>query len=125
MLWFLSEPKEDILEHRPLGALWLAGNVIDPPIWCGAATTTLCGGRGDPHPLWRSSLVKIWIKVTAVLSTEETWWLSSNTLSECYNNVNVGVPLWLIEPQDKHPRQEFASFYPALYVSAFYTSFLV
>ena len=49
----------------------------------------------------------------------------SDTLSECFNNVDVGVLLWLTEPQDKHPRQEFLSFYPALYVSAFYTSFLV
>ena len=23
-------------------------HVIDPPAWCGAATTTLYGGRGDP-----------------------------------------------------------------------------
>ena len=57
VLWFISEPKQD------LGALapWrvkLAGNVIDPPTWCGAATTSLCRGRGDPHPLWRSSLVE-------------------------------------------------------------------
>ena len=49
----------------------------------------------------------------------------SDTLSERSNNVDVGVPLWLTEPRDKHPRQEFASSYPALYVSAFYTSFLV
>ena len=49
----------------------------------------------------------------------------SDTLSECFNNVDVGVPLWLTEPQDKHPRREFASSYPALYISAFHTSFLV
>ena len=36
------------LVRRPLGAVKLASNVIDPPTWCGAATTTLCGGRGDP-----------------------------------------------------------------------------
>ena len=35
-------------------------------------------------------------------------------LSECYNNMDVGVPLWLTEPRDKHPRQEFAISYPAL-----------
>ena len=114
MLWFLSEPKEDILERRPLGALWLAGNVIDPPTWCGVATTTLCRGRGDPHLLWRSSLVEPGAKVTMIVFTEETWRPSSNTLSECYNNVDIGVPLWLTEPRDKHPRQEFAIYYPAL-----------
>ena len=99
--------------RRPLGAVKLAGNVIDPPTWCGAATTSLCGGRGDPHPLWRSSLVEPGAKVTVIVFTEETWWPSSNTLSECYNNVDVGVPLWLTEPRDKHPRQEFAISYPA------------
>ena len=31
------------LVRRPLGAVKLADNVIDPPIWCGAATT-LCAG---------------------------------------------------------------------------------
>ena len=53
-------------------------------------------------------------KVTVIVFTEEIWWPSSNTLSECYNNVDVGVPLWLTEPRDKHPRQEFAISYPAL-----------
>ena len=52
-------------------------------------------------------------KVTVIVFTEETWWPSSNTLSECYNNVDVGVPLWLTEPRDKHPRQEFAFSYPS------------
>ena len=97
MLWFISEPKQE------LGA----------PTWCGAATTSLCGGRGDPHPLWRSSLVESGAKVTVIVFTEETWWPSSNTLSECYNNMDVGVPLWLTEPRDKHSRQEFATSYPA------------
>ena len=56
---------------------------------------------------------------------EETWWPSSNTLSECYNNVDVGVPLWLTKPRDKHPRQEFASSYHALYVLHFILAILV
>ena len=61
-------------------------------------------------------------KVAMIVFTEETWWPSRNTLSECYNNVDVGVPLWLTELQDKHPHQDFVSSYPALYVSAFHTS---
>ena len=61
-------------------------------------------------------------KVTVIVFTEETWWPSSNTLSECYNNVDVGVPLWLTEPRDKHPRQEFAISYPTLLASVFHTS---
>ena len=113
MLWFFTEPKEDSV-RRPLGALEAHRHVIDPPTWCGAATTTLCGGRGDPHPLGRSSLVEPGAKVTVIVFTEETWWPSSNTLSEYYNNVDVGVPLWLTEPRDKHPCREFAFSYPAL-----------
>ena len=53
----------------------------------------LCGGRGDPLLWWRSSLVEPGAKVTVIVFTEETWWPSSNTLSECYNNIDVGVPL--------------------------------
>ena len=113
VLWFISEPKQELGAPAP-GSVKLAGNVIDPPTWCGAATTSLCGERGDPHPLWRSSLVEPGAKVTVIVFTEEIWWPSINTLSECYNNVDVGVPLWLAEPRDKHPRQEFASSYPSL-----------
>ena len=51
--------------------------------------------------------------------------IAEKRYSECFNNMDVGVPLWLTEPRDKYPRQEFAFSYPALYVSAFYTSFLV
>ena len=72
MLWFSCEPKEDSV-RRPLGALEARRHVIDPPTWCGAATTTLCGGRGDPHLLWANSLVESEIKVTVIVFTEETW----------------------------------------------------
>ena len=96
MLWFSSKPKEELgapapwsceahrQRHRPSDLVW-SGN------------DTLCGGRGDPHPLWRSSLVEPGAKVIVIVFTEETWWPSSNTLSECYNNMDVGVPLWLTE----------------------------
>jgi len=46
--------------------------VNDPPACCGVASTTLCGGRGDPHPSWASSLVESGIKVTVIVFTEET-----------------------------------------------------
>ena len=59
-------------------------------------------------------------KVTVIVFTEETWWPSSNTLSECYNSIDVGVTLWLTEPRDKHTRREFASSYLTLYVSTLY-----
>ena len=50
-----------------LGVLVARRLVFDPPAWCGAASTNLCGGHGDPHPSWRSTLVKIGIKVTVRL----------------------------------------------------------
>ena len=53
-------------------------------------------------------------KVTVIVFTEETWWPISNTFSEYYNNMDVGVSLWLTEPRDKHPRRKFAFSYPAL-----------
>ena len=49
-----------------LGVLVARRQVYDPPTWCGAVLTILCGGRGDLHPLWRSSLVENRIKVTVV-----------------------------------------------------------
>ena len=107
----MNQKKNLVCRHH--GALKARRHVIDPPTWCGTATTSLCGGCGDLRPLWRSSLVEPGAKVTVIVFTEKTWWPSSNTLSEYYNNVDVGVPLWLTEPRDKHPHQEFAIYYPA------------
>ena len=45
---------------------------IDPPAWCGAATTNLYGDVETPSPLWASSLVESGIKVTVIVFTEET-----------------------------------------------------
>ena len=41
---YLSEP-------AILGVLVTRRDVNDPPTWCGAASTTLWGGHGDPHLL--------------------------------------------------------------------------
>ena len=113
MLWFFSEPKQDFgalapwsiggspARHRPSDLVW-------------SGDDNLVRGTWNPHSLWRSSLVELGAKVTVIVFTEETWWPSGNTLSECYNNVDVGVPLWLTEPWDEHPRREFAFSYPAL-----------
>jgi hypothetical protein len=43
--WILSEPQVVSRCASSLESWWLA---IDPPSWCGAATTALCGERGDP-----------------------------------------------------------------------------
>ena len=106
-----------------LGALVARRQVNDPPPWYGAASTKLCGGR-RPLLCGQSPLVEPGAKVIVIEFTEETWWPSRNTLSECYNNVDVGVPLWLTEPRDKHPRREFVSSYSALYVPHFILAFL-
>ena len=42
VLWFISEPKQELSVPAPW-SMKLAGNVIDPLTWCGAATT-LCAG---------------------------------------------------------------------------------
>ena len=72
VLWFSSEPKQELgapapwsfearrQRHRPSDLVW-------------SGDDTLCGGRGDPHPLWRSSLVEPGAKVTVIVFTEETW----------------------------------------------------
>jgi hypothetical protein len=46
------------------GPKWLTGNRHRPSdlVWSGE--DTLCGGRGDPLPWWRNSLVEGGIKVT-------------------------------------------------------------
>ena len=66
----MNQKKNSVRRH--LEALKARRHIIDPPTWCGVATTTLCGGRGDPHPLWRSSLVELVAKVTVIVFTEET-----------------------------------------------------
>ena len=48
---------------RPSGLVWSGDDIF---VW----------GRGDPHPLWRSSLVEPGTKVTVIVFTEETWWPS-------------------------------------------------
>jgi hypothetical protein len=42
-----------------LGPKWLTGNRLRPSglVWSGE--DTLCEGRGDPIPKWRSSLVEV------------------------------------------------------------------
>ena len=66
MSWFLSEPYLYLGVPAILGVLVALRQVYDPPAWCGAAWTALSRGRGDPHPLWRSSIVENEIKVTVV-----------------------------------------------------------
>ena len=71
VLRFISKPKQELGVPAPW-SVKLASNVIDPPTLCGAATTFLYGGHGDPLPSWTSSLVENGIKVTMIGFTEET-----------------------------------------------------
>ena len=90
MLWFSSEPKQELGAPAPWSFEGSPATSCDPPTWCGAATTLCAGDVETPILCGRSSLV------------------------EPGANMDVGVPLWLTEPRDKHPRQEFAISYPAL-----------
>ena len=62
------EPSHVLGEPAILGVFVACWHILDSLAWCGAASPTLCGGRGDPHPSWRSSLVESGIRVTGELS---------------------------------------------------------
>ena len=47
VLWFSSEPKQELGAPAPW-SVKLAGNVIDLPTWCGAATTLCAGDMKTP-----------------------------------------------------------------------------
>ena len=65
-------PCEPVLDWTKLylGALAILGVLVDrrhvnnAPAWCGATSTSLCMGRGDPYPSWRNYLVENGIKMT-------------------------------------------------------------
>ena len=46
--------------------------------------------------------------------------VGSDTLRECFNNVDVGASLWQTEPRDKSSYREFDSFHPSLLAFAFH-----
>ena len=96
MLWFLSEPKEDFgvpapwsfegspARHQPSDSVW-------------------SGDDNFVRGTWRPPSF-----VEKLLS-------GTRGQGDCdCVHVDVGVPLWLTEPRDKHPRREFAFSYPAL-----------
>ena len=110
---------------RPLGAL-LARRQRQRPsdlVWSGV--DNFVRGTWRPHLSWWSSLVENGIKVTVIVFTEETWLSWSNTLRECFDNVDIGVPLWLTEPRDKSSCREFASSHPTFTFPHFILAILV
>ena len=84
-------------------------HIIDPPAWCGAATTTLYGGRGDSLSFVGKLLNEKRDQGNRDCVHRRDLIAGSDTLRECFNNVDVGAPWWQSEPQDKSSRQEFAS----------------
>ena len=55
---------------------------------------------------------------------EETWLPGSDTLRECFNNMDVGAPLWQSELRDKSSCREFASSHPSFKLLHFILYFL-
>ena len=76
-------------------------HIIDPPAWCGAVTTTLYGGRGDPLSFVGKLLSGKRDQGDRDCVHGRDLIAESNTLCECFNNMDVGVALWLTEPRDK------------------------
>ena len=106
--------QQDTLVCRLLGVLRLAGNINDPPTWCGAAWTIFVRWTWRPPSFMDKLLNGTRDQGDCDCVHGRDLIAGSNTLCECFNNMDVGVPLWLTEPWDKHPSQEFASSYPAL-----------
>ena len=105
---------------RPsLESWWLAGNVNNPPAWCGAASTLFMRGTWRPPPF----LVKFFSGKRDQGGRDcvhgRDLIAESDTLCECFNNVDVSVPLWLTEPRDKSSRQRVCFLSSLLYASAF------
>ena len=88
-------------------------HVIDPPAWCGAATTTLYGGRGDPISFVDKLLSGKKDQGDRDCVHGRDLIAGSNTLRECFNNVNIGAPLWQSEPRDKSSCRGFVSSHPS------------
>ena len=85
--------------QRPSGLVWSGADDIvrgteTPPSW--AISLSEDRDQGDRNCVHGRDLIA-----------------GSDTLRECFNNVDVGVPLWLTEPQDKSLCQEFASSHPS------------
>ena len=62
---------------------------------------TLYGGRGDPLSFVGKLLSEKRNQGDRDCVHGRDLIRGSNTLCECFNNVDVGVPLWLTKPRDK------------------------
>jgi hypothetical protein len=82
-----------------LGPKWLTGNHHRPSGLVWSSEDTLCGGRGDPLPKWRSSLVEAasrWPRELGECLCGKSSWCSWERLGdreaillcECFNNVD-------------------------------------
>ena len=73
VLWFISEPKQELGAPAPWSFEGSPATSCDPPTWCGVATTLCAGDVKTPILCGRSSLVEPGAKVTVIVFTGETW----------------------------------------------------
>ena len=69
-------------------------HVNDSPAWCGAASTTLYGGRGDPLSFVGKLLSGKRDQDDRDCVHGRDLIAGKHTIRECFNNVDVGVLLW-------------------------------
>ena len=98
-------------------------HVFDPPAWCGAASTTLYGTWRPPSFVCKLLSEKRDEGEHDCVHRRDLI-AGSNTLRECFNNVDVGAPLWQSEPRDKSSCREFASSHPLFKLPHFILQFL-
>ena len=72
VLWFFSEPKLYLGAPASLELWWLAGKSTTLQLGV-ERRRRYCAGDGDPSFVGNLPLVKIGIKVTVIVFTEETW----------------------------------------------------
>ena len=65
MIGSLVNPHCNLGVPEPWSLEWLTGNVDDPPVWCGAAATSLCGEE-DPSSVEKLQDSGGGIKVTGI-----------------------------------------------------------
>ena len=97
--------------HRPSGLVWSGDDIFVRGMWRPPPflVKLLSGKRdqGDRDCVHERDLIA-----------------ETNTLCEYFNNVDVGMPLWLTVPQDKSSCREFTSSHPSFMFPHFILQFV-
>ena len=88
------------VSQRPSGLVWSG---VDDIVW-----------GTDTPPSWAISLSEDRDQGDRDCVHGRDLIAGSDTLRECFNNVDVGAPLWQSEPRDKSSCREFASSHPSV-----------